>query len=440
MTTRTRGLLPPHRSSPSPRATELSRASQAAFAACLVVATVLAGCATAAAPSASAEQSQSASPHATPSERATPSEPPPTPTSTPIPSPTPIAASTGTFSLLPADPPPDFVSTITCDGSIGPSDPVAIVQLKSSDPSVATSQVLRDYSDISAPGTVCDFGDIRVADLIDARHVLIGSGALHAVVDLPEVQYHWFGLPEVEGGNATLWAVSPQLDAVVWMRYRADPLTRELVMTTDAGDAVVANLPGIEGGRCGSAVDSNFADYQSSGRHYYALDQLIASVNALVVAEAADAKLEIVPPDGGWGDPASIPMFAVWSPVAEVLYYRLGSDVMRWTPETGPELFLADSPWFHPSMTSDGRYLAYVVDSDLYLIDFKADATPRLIHANVLRPVFLNSAQLWFEELSQAGCITEERDVRVYDVRDGSVAPSIVDSVFEVWPQTSSNH
>ncbi len=150
------------------------------------------------------------------------------------------------------------------------------------------------------------------------------------------MRYHWFRLPEIEGGSADLLTVSPELDAVVWTRWQNEPLTRELVITTEGGDEVVADLPAQEGGRCGSPLDSNRADYQNAGQHWYALDQIIQNLNALVVAEASEAKLEILPPDGGWSDPAAAPLFPIWSPVAEVLYYRLGNDVMRWTPESGP--------------------------------------------------------------------------------------------------------
>ncbi len=85
-------------------------------------------------------------------------------------------------------------------------------------------------------------------------------------------------------------------------------------------------------------------------------------------------------------------------------------------------------------------YLAYVAESDLYLVDLATDVNPEVIRFGVLRAVFVNDAQLWFEEESDGGCVTQERQVRVYDVRDGSEAPSIVDYVDEVWPQTSSAH
>ena len=86
-----------------------------------------------------------------------------------------------------------------------------------------------------------------------------------AVVDLPEVRYHWFQLPDVDGGNAGLLTVSPDLDAVLWVRWhlQPEPMTRQLILTTASGDAVVADLPAEEGGRCGSPQDSKSATISS---------------------------------------------------------------------------------------------------------------------------------------------------------------------------------
>ena len=60
----------------------------------------------------------------------------PAPSPTPIPTQEPIAATSATFSLLPAEPPADFLNTITCDDDIGPSDSVAIVRMASGDEDV----------------------------------------------------------------------------------------------------------------------------------------------------------------------------------------------------------------------------------------------------------------------------------------------------------------
>ena len=151
-----------------------------------------------------AEQPQTSSPDAsvsaspttavtpTPTEGAATAEP------TSSPTPAPPTSSSATFSLLPAVPPAGDAAEITCSGDIGPSDPVAIVSLKGTQ-RVAGPTVMRDYSDPAHPRTVCDFGSGGVTQLIDARHVVIescpGAPCIYAVVDLPEVRYHWFALP-----------------------------------------------------------------------------------------------------------------------------------------------------------------------------------------------------------------------------------------------------
>lgn len=79
---------------------------------------------------------------------------------------------------------------------------MAVVQLHSA---AGTGELaLRDYADPGSPRTACQFHTQQaghgygVAQLIDARHVVIQSldcCQTYAMVDLPEVRYHWFQLP-----------------------------------------------------------------------------------------------------------------------------------------------------------------------------------------------------------------------------------------------------
>ena len=418
---------------------EGSHRRPSAISAAVLSIVVLSSCAAGASPT----PSGTGEPPAAVSPSADEPSPTPSPSATPEPTPEPtlepVVATSATFSLLPAQAPADFTSTISCDGDIGASAPVALVAMKTSDEFV-TSQELRDYTNLDQPRTACTFGrgSFFVLDLIDARHVLIQADGVNAIVDLPDVRYHWFALPPVAGGSATLLTVSPNLDAVKSVNA---PISRQLMMTTASGDTVVAELPAIQGGRCGAPTDSNQADYQLRGGRYYALDQLVPSLNALVVASGVLHELDRIPPVGGeWADDET-PLFPIWSPIEDLLYYRVGADVMRWSPESGEQIFMPDTPWFYPTMTADGRYLAFTVDGDLYLVEFEGDATPQLVRQDVLYPVFVNGSQLWFRDASGGGCVTaEDPPERIYDVRTGSEGPSVIDSVWRVWPQTSSNH
>jgi hypothetical protein len=359
--------------------------------------------------------------------------------------PTPGPATTGgpILDLLAADPPPRFVSPITCEGSIGDLDPVAIVRLRAPDDGVPPYPVLRDYADVAAPRTACTFGagDYWIHSLIDARHVVIGGGPdqQYAVVDLPEVRYHWFRLPRTELSFTSLMAVAPSLDSVTWRRASTDgSLARQILMTDASGDHVLVDLPAIETGRCGSPLDSSEGAYARTGESFHVLDQPYASMNVFLAGLGTDVELTLYPPDAGW-DETSMPLMPVWSPISETLYYRVGVEVMRWSPGSDPEVFLADTPWSRPTFTPDGNHLAYATDEGVFLVDMTRDPAPRLIRADASLPVFLNSSQLWFKAADAGGCVTGEISERIYDLRDGSEAPSIIDEVIAVWPATSSS-
>ncbi len=400
----------------------------------------LAGCAagTLTSPSTTATQGFAQS-----SVRATPTPSAPAATNQPV-SPMPTAEPTRTpvFDLLAADPPPGFVSTITCEGSIGELDPVALVRLRASADGVQPDPVLRDYADVAAPRTACTFGsgDYWIHSLIDAHHVVIsGPDQRYAVVDLPEVRYHWFRLPSTELTSTSLTAVAPRLDSVTWRRASTEgSLARQILMTDASGDHVLVDLPAIQTGRCGSPLDSIEGAYARTGEAFHVLDQPMASMNVLIVARSTTADFTLYPPDAGW-DEASIPLMPVWSPTSETLYYRVGVDVMRWSPGSEPEVFLSNTPWSRPTFTPDGDHLAYATDEGVFLVAMTRDPAPRLIRADASLPIFLNSTQLWFKAADAGGCVTDEVQVRIYDLRDGSEAASIIDEVIAVWPSTSSS-
>ena len=390
----------------------------------------------------------------TPTPSATGSASPTSLPATPAPTPSPISvamSSSASFSLLPTAQPADFVSHISCNGSIGPSDPVALVELGGTVGVVA----LRDYADPGSPRTACTVGDsppqyIGIAQLIDARHVVIrGNGPVFAVVDLPEVRVHWFALPQEEAGSrAEFLAVAPGLDQIAWESSNtvgAEIAERKVHLTTAAGDQVVAALPSITGGRCGSPDDSRQAAYTHSGADLYVLDQVNHSQSVLVVLEGTKQVLSVAPPPGGAWPLGGHPAMAVWSPVSETLFYRQDRDIWKWTPGSDPQRYLPGVAWLYPTITPDGGHLAYAVPApnhghDVYLVDLAHDGSPQLIGKARNLPVFLNSSQLWFKSEGQGMCGPGGDKPLVYAINDGSESPSIINWVRNVWPATSSNY
>ncbi|MEP6680709.1 MAG: hypothetical protein ABJB65_04450, partial [Chloroflexota bacterium] len=367
--------------------------------------------------------------------------PTPTPLASPTATPTarPATSSSATFNVLPAQQPTGFVSPITCNEPIGASDPVAIVQLHAA---VAYSGdvVLRDYADPSSPRTPCTFGQSQnlVVQLIDARHVVIeaGDGRTYAVVDLPEVSFHWFELAHAPGSYALLGAVSPGLDQVLWLTGESDG-TDHVHITTSAGDQVVASLPNPHPGRCGGPEDSKLGAYTHSGAHLFLLNQPIANLNSLLVVEGLTAKLSVLPPSEGWAAGAW-PAMAVWSPTTETLFYRQGGDVWQWTPAGGAQRYLPGVSWSYPTITPDGRHLAYAVVRadglhDVYLVDLAQGGSPQLIGKGARTlPAFLNSTQLWFKSEGNGICGPGGDQPLIYNISDQSESPSIIDRVIGV--------
>lgn len=341
---------------------------------------------------------------------------------------------------------PRTASWIACSGSIGSSDPVAVVQLHAS--AGIGDLALRDYADPSSPRTACQFHtqQFGVAQLIDARHVVIRGPdccQTYAVVDLPEVRYHWFQLPRPSGFNASLLAVSPGLNEVAWLSNNdSTGGERKVHLTDKSGDQVVANLA-VALGRCGAANASKEAAYTHSGSHLYVLDQPLPD-NALYVFQGKEQRMSLVPPSGGWPK-GTQPEMAVWSPNSEALFYRQNGDVWQWTQASGAQRYLPGVNWYYPTFSPSGSHLAYAVPRsdglhDIFLIDLAHGGSPQLIKGARNFPVFLNSAQLWYWSEGNGICGPAVDHPLVYDITDGSEAPTIVDQVFAAWPGTSSNH
>jgi hypothetical protein len=350
-------------------------------------------------------------------------------------------SSSNVFSLLPAEQPADYVPHITCTGTIGASDPVAIVRMVAAVEGTG-EVVLRDYADISKPTTVCKFGSEYIAQLIDARHVVVGGSGIAAVVDLPELRYHWFQLPAL--GN--FLTVGPQLDRIVWLLPDPEgPGTDKIYLTTDAGDSLIASVPTPGSGRCGSPEsDSRQAGYTPSGRHFFVLNQPTLEFNSLVVGAAETALFSVPAPPAGWTR-GEAPMMALWSPTTETLYYRRSGDIWNWNEGLDPQLFLAAVAWVQPTISADGTHLAYSVlrpDGvlhDVYLVDLVAGGSPKKIGAGPRKvPSFVNSTQLYFRsEGDDHGCVGAELEKPlIYNILDGSESPSVIDGVLAAWPAT----
>ena len=354
----------------------------------------------------------------------------------------------GSFALLPSSPRADFDIHIECSGSIGQTDPVAIVGLKG-----ANGFTLRDYADVAHPRTACAFGsgDWSIVQLIDPRHIVIvdeEATDTFAVVDLPQVRFHWFHVPKTKGWGSQLITVGPALDRIVWKQVDPDGSRADTIYVSTANRTrVLATLPDTNvGGFCGSPSDSAPGRYTAAGDYLFVLNEPLEANSSLLIFKGRETLLSIRPPNLEWAHQANVPSRAVWSPVSPTLYWSRGGDVWRWTPGGGQQRFIAGVTWFNPTISADGRYLAYAalnadLKSHVYLVDLTGDAVPhRIGDGQRAAPQFLNSTQLWYIAGDAGGCAGGPSGYRIYDVTSGAEDASIIEYARTAWPATSANY
>ena len=378
----------------------------------------------------------------------------PAPTATPAttdaaPSPSAAPASPQPIGVLvAANPPGSFtrnpIGQITCSGSIGAGDPVAVVGLTGH-----TYAELRDYTDPAHPRTVCRFEFGGFGLFVNARQVVTQTGwaleggvetFVQAVVDLPEVRYHWFKIPgrRTVPADTSLLAVSRDLGSVAWVQDTQDDWVKKIVVTDGAGDHVVAEIQLYEG-RCGDI--GREAAFSPSGSHLFILARSGTVDSSLLIVEGGAVRFALRPPAAGWSGGDFVDM-AVWSPTSTTLFYSRAAGVYKWTPADGAKLLLPGVRWLYPTISPDGRYLAYAVprtDSarDVYLIDLARGTTPELLHGDRTIPIFLNARQLFYAVSGDPGC-GGAGTPKIYDIVDRTEYASALAWVRAIWPATSA--
>ena len=316
---------------------------------------------------------------------------------------------------------------------------------------IRSQLVLRDYADRDHPRTVCTLAGGPPAQLIDSQHLAFdvgGSGLGYwAVVDLPGVVMHWFQRPteQVVSGVAYIpqfLGFSPRLDAVAWLIFDPSTSNDNIHLTTVAGDQVVTTLPSSAPGRCGSPEDSKAAGFAGAEGLYFVLDHQDPRKRSLAVIGDGQPLLRLAPDSGGWQSGSEGPNMALWSPTSDRLYYRISGDVWTWAASSGPRLFLPGVSWYYPTISADGRHLAYAVlrpDGlhDMYVADLATGTPPVKIGAGRNLPMFLNATQLWYRSEGQGICGPSGDRPLIYDLMDGIESPSLIDYPIGVWPATS---
>jgi WD40 repeat protein len=176
-------------------------------------------------------------------------------------------------------------------------------------------------------------------------------------------------------GDATDVAWSPDGSNVAYIASSTAPdgANADQLWLKVGGAAPQAMTPPIEyGGRDGSLSDQTIVSFSPDGKYLLMVDTFVAgaapsaSNQAVIqVYSVADGKLVWVPPSAlgpslaNKIDP-SITM-AAWAHLNDRLYYRDQAGVHTWDPAATVGTLARGLAWYSPSVSSDGRYVAYAV-------------------------------------------------------------------------------
>jgi hypothetical protein len=335
------------------------------------------------------------------------------------------------FGHLPAASPPTLTSIlpITCTGDVGNTDPVALVTI-----SGRTGVFLRDYADSASPQNFCSFGlGVVVEEILDPHHVVISS-PVAAVVELPSAQVFELGIA------GRLVAVAPDMSQVLWVSRSSPPTLHD---SWDTGNVPIQMYPPGSAGCADADTVSRSGAFSRDSHFGYALwDQGPKGVTYLNLVGSRALTFALAPPAGGWGKLGG-PRMAVWSPVADQLYYEQQGSVWRWNPASGATKFSTGVSWVDPAISPDGTRMAYSVRgpngvSIVHVVDpTSGDEVGTVSTEGRSHPFFLNNDLIWVRG-DQKGCAAGNRSTFVYDLRDQTETQSSLDQVWATWPATSA--
>jgi hypothetical protein len=173
-------------------------------------------------------------------------------------------------------------------------------------------------------------------------------------------------------GHVGEFAWSPDGSSVAYLVNLAVPGNANQVWLKTGNARPRALTPPITfGGRGGSIDDQILVSFSPDGRYVLVVDTALAGAvpaspdqASVQVHSVPDGNLVFVPPSAltssGKLDP--FVTMAAWSRQTDRLYYRDPAGVHTWDPPAAEGILVAGLRWFFPSMSPDGRFVAYAVN------------------------------------------------------------------------------
>jgi hypothetical protein len=208
-----------------------------------------------------------------------------------------------------------------------------------------------------------------------------------------------------------------------------------------AGNQPAASLASFtgQGGRGGGWDDEIAIRFSPTGT-YFVLVHTVTTPNTFQIRRSSDGAVVWASPSGplDFQSPGFATM-AVWSQGVDRLYFRDGTGVRRWDPSGTVTTPVPGLRWYEPSISPDGRTIAYMVldaqaNPHVELIDLQTLKTRALPSPLRRGPHFASAVLLLYGAAYANGPPGAAPGVFAYNLSTGLETALPYDILLDVWP------
>jgi hypothetical protein len=302
--------------------------------------------------------------------------------------------------------------------------------------------VLVDLREVTKPRTLCTlmkaYSLVRFYSATEISYVPLSSrasseGTTSRLVRTNVMDQVTRTFVSAETGTIEAWDWSPDGNTLAY--FAGDQLWLK------AGNQPAASIASFkkQGGRGGGWDDAIAIRFSPTGT-YFVLVHTVTVPNTFQIRRASDGAMLWASPSSDFRGPGFATM-PLWSRGVDRLYFRDGNGVRRWDPSGTVTTLVAGLRWYEPSISPDGRAIAYVV------LDAQSNPRVELLDLQTLKVRALPSPLRWRPMFASAGLLLYGKadgnglpgqGVFAYDLNTGLETELPYATLLDVWPSPDS--
>ncbi len=298
--------------------------------------------------------------------------------------------------------------------------------------------MLVDLGDVTRPRTLCTltnaFSLVRFYSATEISYAPLSnrasSGGTSRLARTNVMDQATRTFVSAENGTIETWDWSPDGNSLAY--FAGDQLWLK------AGNQTAVSVASFkkQGGRGGGWDDQIGIRFSPSGT-YFVLVHTVTIPNTFQIRRATDGAVVWASPSSDFRAPGFATM-PVWSQGVDRLLFRDGNGVRAWDPSGTVTTLVPGLRWYEPSISPDGRTIAYeVLDAQanprVELVDLqnlKVKALPSLLR---WRPMFASAGLLLYIRADANGL--PGRGVFAYNLTTGLETALPYAILLDVWPR-----